>query len=82
MKLDNVFIGYTRDGKRHLLYRKYREINDCSYSEYTDLDTKEVMTLFDLNINSLINIKEINPILLNKKYLLKRKIKIIYRNHI
>lgn len=77
MKLKNVYIGYTKDGKERLLYKYYANYCDIDCSIYTDLRTKERFNSLDVLSDTLVPFKEMS----NSKYAFKRKVKSIYKNN-
>ncbi|MBQ3021066.1 MAG: hypothetical protein IJD92_02430 [Bacilli bacterium] len=72
MKLDKVFVAFLKsDDKEHLLYRKEADL-------YFDLNTKEKYTSKDIDLNTLIYLKDTISIFCDN--MLKFNIKKLYNN--
>jgi len=63
MKLENVFYGFTKDGKRRILLRKFKTemttLGDVSRTMYFDLEKKEYIEPSKVDENSLVSINRL-----------------------
>ena len=60
MKLENVFVGFTHDGKERLVYKKIIDYDiGRSMTIYLDLKTNEVFDCLNVDTTSLKQIKEV-----------------------
>lgn len=63
MKLENVFYGFTKDGKRRLLWKKfvveYTTLGDIGRTMYFDLEKKEYIEPNKVDENSLVSINRL-----------------------
>lgn len=75
MRLENVFYGFTKDGKRRLLWKKfvveYTTLGDVGRTMYYDLEKKEYIEPNKVDKNSLVSI---NRLLGDYKRKSKRKV--------
>ncbi len=72
MKLDNVFIGFTKDGKERVLIKKYNEFTyDCSIPYYKDLKTRKKFSINEVDESTL---KPFSKIIKTKEKGSRRKI--------
>ena len=71
--LEKVFVGFTKDGKERILYRRYGTyLNGVTFTEFIDLETGE--TFEYSKVDNLRTFKETIPVENNKKYMTRRKI--------
>ena len=63
MYLDNVFYGFTKKGKRKLLWRKYitdaTDIGDVTRTMYYDMEKKVYIDPYNIDVESLVNIRSL-----------------------
>lgn len=78
MKLDNIFVGFTKDGKEHIFYKRYGYINDVSCTLYIDLETKEQFDISDVDTDSLVPV--VQALNLEKSKMFKRKVVKAYKS--
>lgn len=78
MKLDNVYVGCTKDGKERVFQKKSCGCNRCSYTAYVDLKTNEEFLCFDIDMSSLV---PYTKIFTDKKYAFKRKVVKTYKRN-
>ncbi len=72
MKLDNVFIGFTKDGKERILVKKYDEFTyGCSIPYYKDLKTRKKFSVNEVDENTL---KPFSKIIKTKEKASRKKI--------
>jgi len=75
MRLDNVFYGFTKNGERKLLWKKYKveitSLGDIERTVYYDLENKEYIEPNTIDEDTLVSI---NKIVGNYKGISKRKV--------
>ena len=79
MNLENVFYGFTKDGKPRLLWNKFRTI-------YTSIDAVSTVVYYDLEEKCEFNLsnvdtetlKPITDIVGNKKWMRRKKVTMAY----
>lgn len=78
MKLENVYVGCTKDGKERIFQKKFCNYDGCNYTAYIDLKTNEKFLYFDIDIGSLVPYMKNFT---NKKYVFKRKVVKTYKSN-
>ena len=60
MNLENVFVGFTHDGKEHLLYKRIINYDiERSMTIFLDLETNEVFNYLDIDTSSLKPVRDV-----------------------
>lgn len=77
MKLKNVYIGCTKDGKTRVFYQGYDVCNGTSYTVYTDLKTNERFTIADLIMSTLV---PFGNRVSNRRHAFKKKVIKVYNS--
>lgn len=80
MKLNNVFYGFTKDGERKLLWKKYKtettSVGDLGRTIYYDLEENKYIEPSDIDVESLRSVLSlVGPV----KRMSKRKVIKIYK---
>lgn len=78
MKLDNVYVGCTNDGKERVFQKKFCNYDGCGNTVYIDLKTNEKFLCSEIDMGSLVHYTKIFT---NKKYSFKRKIVKTYKSN-
>mgnify|MGYP006356624763 CR=1 FL=1 len=67
MKLNNVFYGFTKDGLRRLLWKKYKtewtSVGDVTRTIYYDLENKVFLEPYDVDQKTLVSIKDLSAVI-------------------
>ncbi len=71
MKLKNIYVGTTKDGKHRVLEKRFRVHDGSSYTVYVDLKTKDEFTAIDIDTDTLI---PFGQSVSDKKHATKRKV--------
>lgn len=79
MKLENVYVGCTKDGKERVFQKKFCDYDGCNYTAYIDLKTNEEFLCFDIDMDSLVPYTKVFN---NKKYAFKRKVIKTYKSNV
>lgn len=76
MKLKNVYLGKTKDGKERVFYKSYSEYCGVNCTVCTDLKSKEKFTFEDVDIDDLVPFSKILP---NRKRASRRKVVKVFK---
>jgi len=78
MRLKNVYVGFTKDGKERLLYKttRYFDEIDVLCTVFIDLETNEVFRIDKVNENTLNPFKKV----FNKRFLNRKKVIKVYKD--